>query len=382
MAVQPTALRIAVDARLMHYQPAGITAYTLGLLKGLAHVLGPGEEVVVLQSFKDKAARITGASFTTSHLLTPPHHRLEQIALPFELAWRRLDVIHCPDFIPPMRRRCRAVITVHDLAFLFYPHLLTKDSQRYYGQIGRAVESADAIIAVSENTRKDLVEKVGAPPEKVVVIPEAADEIYRLLDPAVVTVELERRFGLARGYALFVGTIEPRKNLPFLLRAYAAWSSRWCARGLSIPKLVVAGRKGWLYEDVFNLVDELGLAEQVAFLGAVKPTDLVTLYNGARLLVFPSLYEGFGLPLLEAMACGTPVIGANVSSIPEVVGDAGLLFDPGDAEGLITGLEKLVTDESLVESLRKKGLERAGRFSWTATARETLDLYRRLASGR
>lgn len=372
-------LRVGVDARLTYYREGGISTYTMGLLRGLAQVVGEGEEIVVLQSRKDRQPRIVGPYLSVAHLWTPPHHRLEQVGLPLELVYRRLDVIHCPDFIPPLRRRCRAVITVHDLAFLLYPHLLTEESQRYYSQIDQAVKSADAIIAVSENTRKDLVERVGAKPEKVVVIPEAADELYRPLEREVVETSLRSRFGLATGYMLFVGTIEPRKNLPFLLRAYATMHERWRSKSIALPKLVIAGRKGWLFEDVFKVVDELRLGDEVRFLGVVSPDDLVLLYNGACLLVFPSLYEGFGLPLLEAMACGTPVIGANVSSIPEVVGDAGLLFSARESEALIAGLENLILDQALANRLRQKGFERVRQFSWKHTAQETLALYRKLA---
>ena len=372
-------LRVGVDARLTYYREGGISTYTMGLLRGLAQVVGEGEEIIVLQSRKDRLPRIIGPYLSVAHLWTPPHHRLEQVGLPLELAYRRLDVVHCPDFIPPLHRRCRAVITVHDLAFLLYPHLLTEESQRYYSQIDQAVKSADAIIAVSENTRKDLVERVGAKPEKVVVIPEAADELYRPLEREVVETSLRSRFGLATGYMLFVGTIEPRKNLPFLLRAYATMRERWRSKSIALPKLVIAGRKGWLFEDVFKVVDELCLGDEVRFLGVVSPDDLVLLYNGACLLVFPSLYEGFGLPPLEAMACGTPVIGANVSSIPEVVGDAGLLFSARESEALIAGLENLILDQALANSLRQKGFERVRQFSWKHTAQETLALYRKLA---
>ena len=372
--------RIGIDARLTYYQQAGISTYTRGLLAGMADLLADDEEIVVLLSRKDRGRPIEGRNYRIARLRTPPHHRLEQLGLALELPWLGLDVIHSPDFIPPLRRRCRAVITVHDLAFLLYPHLLTAESQRYYGQIDVAVKSADAIIAVSENTKKDLVEKVGARPEKVVVIPEAASEDYKPIDSDVVRRQLERRFGLVPGFLLFVGTLEPRKNLPFLLEAYAALRARWQSSRNEVPRLVIAGRQGWLYDEVFKVVEQRGLAAHVMFLGAVSPEELVFLYNGARALVFPSLYEGFGLPLLEAMACGTPVIGANVSSIPEVAGDAALLFAPGDLDCLVGGLERLLLDNDLVMRLRDRGFARAGQFSWRHTAQETLALYRRLAS--
>ena len=285
------------------------------------------------------------------------------------------DLLHSPDFIPPFRRTCRSVITIHDLAFLRYPYLLTPESARYYGQVGRAVRSADPVIAVSEATRQDVLELLHADPGKVTVVYEAASPDCVPLPP--IEVEANRaRLGLPERFVLFVGTLEPRKNLPVLLEAFArVWEEH------RVP-LVVVGRKGWLYEEVFRTRDSLGLKDEVQFAGSVSGDQLLHYYNCADCLVLPSLYEGFGLPVLEAMACGTPVIVSNVSSLPEIVGDAGLLVEPTDVEGLAAAIGRLLASTELRDELGKKALARSAQFSWERAARETLDLYHRVLGKR
>jgi glycosyltransferase involved in cell wall biosynthesis len=257
---------------------------------------------------------------------------------------------------------------------LLYPKLLTGESGRYYGQIKRAVESADGIIAVSENTRRDLAELLGVPTERVDVIYHAADERFRPLDDQAAK-EFCQEHDLPESFILWVGILEPRKNLEVLLRALTILRDK--EKELH-HKLVVAGAKGWLYENTIKLVDELRLADDVIFFGTASVADLLLLYNGARLFVFPSLYEGFGLPPLEAMACGTPVVCSRTSSLPEVLGEAALYFDPLDAEALAEAIQRLAEDEGLRQELRQRGLEQAAKFSWQKTAEQTLAVYRRV----
>lgn len=366
-------MRIAIDARLLGYIRGGTSQYTIRLVQALA-ALDTGDEILLLEGRQPAPDVAWPASVRRLTLATPPHHRLEQVALPLELLRVPADLLHSPDFIPPFRRRCRSVITVHDLAFLRYPHLLTGESARYYGQVGRAVESADQIIAVSDSTRRDLLELLQADPAKVTVVHEAAGPECRPLGSA----ERERhreRLGLPPRFILFVGTLEPRKNLPTLLKAFSRVS-----REHQVPLLVVGG-KGWLYQEVFETRDRLGLGDQVVFAGSVPPDRLVYYYNCASCLAMPSLYEGFGLPALEAMACGTPVVVSNVSSLPEVVGDAGLMVDPLDVEGLASALGALLSDDALHTRLSRKGLARAAGFSWERAARETLAVYRKAVDG-
>ncbi len=371
-------MRIGIDARLVYYSQAGIGQYTLRLIQGLAESGGTPsdreDEFFILQSRKDKRIIVDQPNFKRVRLWTPSHHRLEQFTLPFEISGLDLDVLHSPDFIPPFRRNCKSIITIHDLAFLLYPHFLTQESARYYGQIDEAVKRTDHIIAVSESTKRDTIRLLGAPEHKITVIYESANPIYRPINDREILVQTKSNYHIAGDFILFVSTIEPRKNLPTLLRAYRQLLDSYKAEA----KLVVVGRHGWLSEEVFSLVDELKLSSDVLFLGRVPIEDLLHLYNAAQLLVQPSFYEGFGLPPLEAMACGTPVVISNVSSLPEVVGDAGLLVDPENASEIAVAIWRILNDEALRAELVAKGLKRAQCFSWEKTARQTLELYQRV----
>lgn len=366
-------MKIGIDARLVHYQRAGIGQYTLRLTQAMAAV-DSTHEYITLQSRKDTAPLVRSACVRRHALWTPPHHRFEQWALPLELRRVHVDVLHFPDFIPPFRRSCPAVITVHDLAFLRFPGLLTPESERYYGQIERAVRSADGIIAVSESTKRDLVALAGANADRVTVVHEAAGPAFRPCPPRAVA-EAKSRYGIIGDYILFVGTIEPRKNIPFLLQAYARMRQGW-PKGIDVPCLVLAGKKGWLYESIFSVREELALGDSVVCTGGIAVEDLPALYTGALCFVLPSLYEGFGLPVLEAMSCGTPVITSNTSSLPEVAGDAALLVDPQDLIGLAAAMHRVCQDDVLRRELSTRGVIQAARFSWERAARETLAVYR------
>ncbi len=364
-------MRIALDARLLHYRKAGISQYILRLLEGLDR-LEPPEDLLILRSRRQVDADLPKTHFSSVPLWTPPHNRFEQFGLRVELSRLQLDLLHSPDFIPLFHRSFRSVITVHDLAFLLYPHLLTRESARYYGQIDQAVRSADHIIAVSETTKRDIIRLLGAPEERVTVIPEAVSPTYRLLDDREPVAEVRRRYQLPEQYAIFVGTIEPRKNLTTLMRAIRRLKDQHHTELV----LAVVGQWGWLYDDVLRVHEELKLEEAVRFLGRVPDSDLVALYNGASVLAYPSHYEGFGLPPLEAMACGTPVIVSNTSALPEVVGDAGLLVSPEDDEGLAVALLRVLSDPELRDALVRRGLQRASSFSVGGMAEKTLALYR------
>ena len=306
-----------------------------------------------------------------SHRLwTPPHHSLERWALGAEIFPQRLDLFHSTDFIPPAWGARNYVITVHDLNFLHYPQYLTAESRRYYNeQIEWAVARADAIIADSYATQRDLEQLLGVRPERIKVVHLAADPVFQPLPPAEVERALARH-DLKSGYLLFVGTWEPRKNLPALLQALAILRA-----GGDNCRLVIAGRPGWLYEEIFALIEQLGLEPWVHFLEDVSLADLIALYNGAALLALPSFYEGFGLPALEAMQCGTPTVVADRASLPEVVGEAGLFIDPEAPETLAQACQRLLHDGELHAELRQAGFRQASQFTWQATAEQTLRVY-------
>jgi len=366
-------LRIGIDARLVYYSRAGIGQYILNLARGLAGIDG-ANEYVLLQSRKDNSTIIEQANFRRVSLWTPSHHRFEQQALPAEIVRLRLDLLHSPDFIPPFRANCRTVVTVHDLAFLLYPQFLTEESARYYGQIDQAVRRADGIIADSESTRRDLLRLLGVPPDKVSVVYLAANPLYRPIPLAQARGRAADKFGLRGEFILFVGTIEPRKNLPTLLRAYRQLLD---AYKLDVD-LALVGGEGWLYDEIPPLIGKLRLSGRVRFLGHVSEEDLLHLYNAAGVLAHPALYEGFGLTPLEAMACGTPVVVANNSSLPEVLGDAGLLIEAEDVDAWAAALWRVLAHDDLREELSQKALARSRCFSWQRTARHTLRIYEKV----
>jgi glycosyltransferase involved in cell wall biosynthesis len=237
----------------------------------------------------------------------------------------------------------------------------------------RFLRAADAVIAVSECTKRDAIRFYRIPEEKITVIYEGVNPRFRPASPEAIAA-VRARYGLPERFILYVGTIEPRKNLTTLLEAFHHLLATYDLR------LVIVGKKGWLYERFFRRLRELGLENRVLFTGYVPDEDLPAIYSAADLFVFPSLYEGFGLPVLEAMACGTPVICSNTSSLPEVAGDAALLVDPTDARALTGAMEQVLTNERLWATLRAKGMERARGFTWEKAAYRTWEVYQQVIS--
>jgi glycosyltransferase involved in cell wall biosynthesis len=286
------------------------------------------------------------------------------------------DLFHATDHLLPPFKHARTVMTIHDLIYLFYPQYHLPLNRWFLTlMLPRFLRRADAVIAVSEHTRQDVIRHIGLPAERMVVIHEGVNPSYQpVIDPEALAA-VAARYQLPQRYLLFFGTIEPRKNLETLLSAYAVLSSR----DAETPALVIAGRKGWLYQPVFHQVRELGLETRVRFTDWIAEADAPALISGASLFVYPSVYEGFGLPPLEAMACGVPVIASAASSIPEIVGDAGLLVDPRDVGALVTAMQAVLGSSELRANLRARGLARARTFTWENTARQTLRVYETLA---
>jgi glycosyltransferase involved in cell wall biosynthesis len=370
-------MRIGIDARIVHYARGGISNYVLRLLDALA-ALDADTDYAVLHSRKDRHPPAPGPNFWSVACWTPSHHRLERWALGVEVARLRLGLLHTSDFIPPAFGYRRSVITVHDLNFLYYPQFLTPQSRRYYnGQIGWAVRRADHILADSHATKSDMVSLLDVEPEKITVVHLGVDPFFRPR-PEAEARRVAAKHGLEPGYLLFVGTLEPRKNLPGLLQAYRTLLDR----EETVAPLALVGSKGWLYDEIFERVEKLHLTEQVRFLYSVPRADLPGLYCAAGVLATVSFYEGFGFPALEAMACGTPVVVSDRASLPEVVGEAGLLVDPDDPDDIARALARALTDEPLRAQMREKGLAQAARFTWEKAARETLAVYRATMGGR
>jgi len=287
-----------------------------------------------------------------------------------------VDVFHSPDYVLPPVRHGKAVVTVHDLSFLRYPEGAEPKLRRYLSNaVPRAASRADLVLADSENTRNDIIELLGTSPDKVEVLYPGVDGSFRPVQDDGLLARARAVYGLDFPFILTVGTLEPRKNHVLLLDAYAA-----LREVPDVPhKLVIAGRKGWLCEGVFRRVEELSLEEDIIFLGFVSDEDLPALYRLADVFVFPSLYEGFGLPPLEAMACATPVIASDTSSLPEVVDDAGLLVRPDDPAVLADTIRRVLNDRGLREDLVRRGVSQARKFTWQRTGDRLLRLYRRFA---
>ncbi len=362
----PDAPLIAIDARLVGYA-AGIARYTTLLIDALEALDGP-ERYLVLRGRRG-AYRPVG---DTARVLTPPHHRLERWALPVEVAIRRPALLHSVDHVAPAWRTWRSVVTLHDLAFMLYPETHTLASRAYYAATGESVRHAERVIAVSQRTASDAVRLLGVDPTRIRVVHEAAAPAFRPhseteLEP------LAARLGLKvapRRYALFVGTLEPRKNVPLLLEAFAL-----VHRELDVNLLVV-GSPGWLDEPIFAARAKFGLSDAAQFVGSLGEADLAVLYSHAGVLVLPSLYEGFGLPVLEAMACGAPVVCSNAGPLPEVAGDAAVLLPPEDAQLWARAVLRVFSDPQHAEDLRRRGFARAATFSWNKAAVATREVYR------
>jgi glycosyltransferase involved in cell wall biosynthesis len=306
-------------------------------------------------------------------------HRL-QVPIPADWLTGPVDLFHSPDFVMPPVRGARSILTVHDLAFLLYPECADARLRAYLERVvPRSAARADYVVADSENTRNDVICLLGVPPERVTVVPGGVDPAFQPVDDPARQAALRQAIGLDADtpYILFVGVIEPRKNLVGLIEAFDILKSR-----RSLPhKLVVAGRRGWLSGGTMERAERSPHRADIIFPGFIPDGELPTLYSAAETFAFPSHYEGFGLPVLEAMACGTPVVASRASSLPEVVGDAGMQIDPDDPERLASALELLALNPEMRADFGTRGLERAALFSWDAAAKVMLDVYRKVAAG-
>ncbi|MBK9122247.1 MAG: glycosyltransferase family 4 protein [Chloroflexi bacterium] len=363
--------RIGLDARLTAYRAGGTSTYIRALASAIVD-LNPPEQLTIVQSRRAKELLEPRLPHLTAW--TPPHHRLERIALSAELLRGRFDVLHSPDFIPPWRGGRRHVITVHDLAFLRYPDQMTADSQRYYNdQIAWAVEHADHILAVSNATRDDLIKLLNVPLDRITVQYHGVDPAFHPLKANDIAKGLAP-FDLTPGYLLFVGTIGPRKNIEGLCEGY-----RIARESITdIPLLAIVGEEGWLAERSMAAIRS---TPGVIHIPGAPWSAFPALYSGARALLLPAYYEGFGLPALEAMACGTVPIVSDRGSLPEVVDGVGLLVNPDDPQSIADAISRVAgQDAAWLDDQREAGLKRASRFTWERSARIALETYRRVVA--
>lgn len=284
----------------------------------------------------------------------------------------RADVTHFFNYIVPPKVEGRVIDTIHDMAYLLFPETLDpKNLRRLTKDIDYSIERSDILVTVSESTKKDLIRLLHVPESKVRVIYNGVQAKESTLPFS----KLQSRFGLTQPYILYVGNLEPRKNIGRLIRAYAKLK-----REANLPhRLVLAGQKGWMYDDIFHTVSSEGLEDDVLFTGYASEADKAALYRYASVFAYPSLYEGFGIPIVEAMAAGVPVVCSCTSSMPEVAGDAALLVNPGDTDAIAEAIYRLLTDEALRNSKIALGKVQAAKFSWNKSADNLISLYRSMA---
>lgn len=376
--IQPA--HIALNAHLLSrsagYRTAGIHGYIDGLLRALPAALPAAWRLTAFVSGRNPAqydgmtmrrAALLGRPFDTE----PPLRRIawEQAVQPWELGG--FDLYHALAFAAPLWLRQPCAVTVYDLSFIHYPGRLPA-ARRLYLRLMTALtcQRAKAVFAISESTARDVAATLRIAPEKIHVIAPGTDRgVFRPLDADAVRAFRAAK-GLPERFWLFIGTLEPRKNLPMLLEAYAA-----LPEAKRLP-LILGGGKGWDYDPIFDAVERHRLGGWVAFPGFIPPDDLPFWYNGAEAFVYPSVFEGFGLPVLEAMACGTPVIVSEASSLPEVAGDAGMRVLPDAVSAWTAALARAADDADWRRAARERGMEQAARFTWTAAARRTAAVYR------
>jgi glycosyltransferase involved in cell wall biosynthesis len=355
---------------------SGVGRYTQNLLKGLAAIDKENEYILFCHAQSQNLAPET-PNFVKTIITQPVFSMSSQLSWAREVNQADLDIFHSPYFVLPLLFAPNSVVTIHDLIPLLFPgNLKSKAAQMYYTtMIKLTTKKAERIIAVSDRTKEDLIKHLGISAGKITVIPEAADERYHPLDVKEKDFRTVLKKYASHQFLLYVGNYKPHKNLIRLVEAFHEALP-------DLPKgaqLVIIGPRDKRYPEASRLVKKLGLEKSVILAGYVSEEELLILYNSATAFIFPSLYEGFGLPPLEAMASGLPVISSNLSSLPEVVGNAALPINPEDVDDIGQAIVRVFSDEDLRRDLRKKGLARAKKFSWQKTAEMTLEVYEGVA---
>ncbi|NDJ76575.1 MAG: glycosyltransferase family 4 protein [Chloroflexi bacterium] len=373
-------MKIGVDYTAAYEQGAGIGRYVRELVRALA----AQDQQTPYRLFVAGAAQnglppVPGPNFSWHPTRITPRwfariwYRL-RLPLPVESFIGQVKLYHATDFtLPPTLPGVRTLLTVHDLSFVRAPETATPVLKAYLDKVvPRSVRRAFHVLADSQATKDDLVELYGTPPEKITVLLSGVNAEFLPVKDATARKAVRERYGIPeKPYVFSIGTVQPRKNYTRLIRALAALGPPY-----DDVQLVIAGGRGWLESPIYQTVKDYHLSERVHFIGFAREEDLPALYSGAACMAYPSLYEGFGFPVLEAMACGTPVITSTLSSMPEVAGDAALLVDPYDMSAIADALERLLSDQTLCMNLVQRGLAQAGQFTWQRTAQHLQDIYR------
>jgi glycosyltransferase involved in cell wall biosynthesis len=382
-------MHIGINAQLLsfsqNYRNGGVSRYIRYLLNELAKQPGKHEYTVfvngqeIVEKLSVQHSHITYVPATWSESQPAARVAWEQLTLPSLIRQKHIDVLHSPVNVLPvlLPRCCAGVVTLHDLAFLRFPNAFTR-SKRFYHQMFtvRSIRQASMVIAVSESTKKDAVDLIGVPSERVKTVYPCIDARF---SSAYKDEELQifrEKHGLADGYLLYLGTLEPRKNITTLIEAYAQLRKTYAIH----EKLVLAGGKGWLYDAIFARVEQLGLSSEVLFAGFVADSELALWYCAASAFVFPSLYEGFGIPVAEALACGVPVITSNVSSLPEAGAGIALCIDPQSVEALVAAIHTALTDQTFRQKCSTMAPVVTQRFAAQRMVEQTIQVYEQAAS--
>src|SRR3989338_8053121 len=370
-----------IDISSVFHSKAGVSCYTRNLLNELNILSGQGQFLIFKISEERNAINKINKKPGISRFFRAVKHTLwEQLYLPFLLFARGASVFHSPAFVCPIIKTCPTIVTIHDMAYFLYPDKFVC-TYRFYLKfwIPLSVRTADKIITDSACSKKDIVRLLKIPESKVEVVYLGKDAKFRPITDTALLEDYKRANELPDNFMLYVGTLEPRKNITGLFKAYRIFKNK----RLNLEyNLIIAGEKGWMWAEIFNMVEELGLKDSTKFLCYISDNDLPLLYNSARLFVYPSLYEGFGLPPLEAMACGIPVITSNNSSLPEIVSGAGIMVDPYDSDALAQAMSEVLTNKRQYETMVENGLKKAKEFSWKNTADKTIGIYQELLKKR
>jgi len=377
-------MRIGIDYTAAVRQGAGIGRYTRNLIRTLADLDAKNQYKLFVAGGWGRGDGLGSWPINFSICSVPLSDRWVSVLwqrlrlpLPIQALTGPLDLFHSPDFVLPPTGQAPAILTVHDLSFLRVPQFFVPGFRGYLeAAVARAVKRARHILADSDSTRRDLIELMAVAPERISVLYPGVEPRFQPVQDTEVLERVRVSYSLPEQFILGLGTLQPRKNFHGLIEAFR-WllATRGGEREIANLHLVIVGGKGWMYEDTLAQVEHHGLEERVHFLGFVADGDLPALYDLASVFAFPSWYEGFGLPVLEAMACGTPVVAANNSSLPEVVGRAGLMIDAGDSEALADALGQLLKDQELRSRLVYAGWQQARNFTWEAAGRYLLNVY-------
>jgi glycosyltransferase involved in cell wall biosynthesis len=375
-------MRIGIDVTPLPPNPVGAGNYIIQLVRALASVETEHEFVVFAQQSGRELIDIPAKPNVKWVILSDksPGQRLlwEQIALPRLVRRAGVELLHSLHYTRPLVLPCASVVTFHDLTFFLLPDLHTRAKRVFFPMAMRfSALKADALLSVSESTRQDAIRLLHIPAEKIFTTPLGVNEEFHIISDQAILESCRLRYKLPEKFILFVGLLEPRKNLPLLLKAYAQ-----LLKIEDAPRLVIVGRPGWGYKEILQQIDVLNLKDKVHFTGYVPAQDMPIVYNLAQVFVYPSIYEGFGLPPMEAMACGTPVITTDVSALRDHVGEAGILIPSQDEEALVQAMRKILLDPDLRKLLSLRGRQQVANFTWKRTALETMKVYQYVASKR